>query len=151
MTYWRKNYGMFTSGPSRRPVSPMNTQKTIDENYFSEDLGFGNRVSDVTVVVPTLNEERNIGHAITQLHINGFRDVLVVDGNSYDRTVELAKDLGASVVMQNGKGKGDALRSAFGFSGIGDRVVIMDADGSMDPKEIHILLDPLRNGADVAN
>jgi glycosyltransferase involved in cell wall biosynthesis len=142
--------GSERSGSGRKPVLPAKTLPEIDfEDYFSEDFRFENKKCKVTVVVPALNEERNIGHTIAQLYQNGFRDVLVVDGSSRDRTVEVAKDLGATVLFQEGRGKGDALRSAFSFEGLGDRVVIMDADGSMDPKEIHSLLDALDDGADV--
>jgi glycosyltransferase involved in cell wall biosynthesis len=133
-----------------KSASPITDSKDfVLEDYLSNNFSLRSNLSGVTVVVPTLNEERNIGHAITRLRLNGVKDILVVDGNSSDRTVEVAKDLGAEVVFQGGKGKGAALRSAFGFVGIGDRVVIMDADGSMDPKEIHALLAPLDNGADV--
>jgi glycosyltransferase involved in cell wall biosynthesis len=120
----------------------------LEENFFDENE-FDSVHSEITVIVPTLNEEGNIGNAIQQLHYAGFRNVLVIDGNSSDRTVEIAKDLGVNVAFQRGKGKGVALRQAFGFEGISSRVVMMDADGSMDPKEILAFLEPLKNGADM--
>jgi len=109
------------------------------------------RNSNVTVVIPTLNEARNIGSVILELHQMGYDDILVIDGNSRDRTVEIAKELGAKVIFQKGNGKGDALRQVFNHDGLdGDLVVMMDADGSMDPKEIYVFIEALERGADLA-
>jgi len=61
-------------------------------------------------LIPALNEEEGINYTITELRtqFSGLK-ILVVDGNSSDNTVRVAKDLGADVVSQEGKGKGDAL------------------------------------------
>ena len=107
--------------------------------------------SHVTIVIPTLNEERCISQVIQKLHQIGYDDILIVDGNSHDKTVEIAKELGANILIQNGRGKGNALRQAFNHDGLnGNAVVMMDADGSMDPKEIPNLLQVLDSGADLA-
>lgn len=104
----------------------------------------------VTVIIPTLNEESTIPSVILRLHELGYNDVLIVDGNSKDRTAQLAKNLGAEVILQRGAGKGTALRQAFNHDGIkGDMVVMMDADGSMNPEEIPFLIETLASGADV--
>ena len=105
--------------------------------------------SKITVVVPTLNEEKNIALVIEELNMNGFSKIMLIDGNSMDKTVEIAKNMGAKVLNQNGKGKGNALRQAFSHSDLGEFVVIIDADGSMNPKEILIMLTLLRIGIDV--
>jgi cellulose synthase/poly-beta-1,6-N-acetylglucosamine synthase-like glycosyltransferase len=107
-----------------------------DFESFLEESELDREGSEVTVVIPTLNEENNIDNAIHRLRCKGFRNVLIIDGNSSDRTVEIAKDLGVNVAFQKGKGKGVAMRQAFAFPGISEYVVMMDADGSMDPKEI---------------
>ena len=106
--------------------------------------------SDVTVIIPTLNEEENIAEVIRELNQIGCRNILIIDGNSRDRTVEVAKEFGVDVIFQNGRGKGAALRQAFSHDGLnGDVVVIMDADGSMSPKEIPLFIKTLDSGADV--
>lgn len=106
--------------------------------------------SHVAVIIPTLNEEENIAEVIRELHHMGYGNILVVDGNSGDRTVEVAKEFGVNVVIQNGKGKGTALRQVFNHQSLdGDAVVIMDADGSMSPKEIPRLIESLDSGADL--
>ncbi len=103
-----------------------------------------------TVIIPTLNEENNIKIIINELQDLGFSQILIIDGNSDDGTVDAAKKLGVNVVNQAGKGKGAALRQAFRYPGLGEYVIMMDADGSMDPKEIPRLLEQLKRGADVA-
>ncbi len=102
-----------------------------------------------TIIIPTFNEENNIKIIINELQDLGYSNILVIDGNSDDDTVENAKKLGVNVVNQYGKGKGAALRQAFSYPDLGDWVIMMDADGSMDPKEIPRLLKPLKNGFDV--
>lgn len=107
--------------------------------------------SGVTVIIPTRNEEKSIAEVIQELNQMGYDDVLIVDGNSLDRTVEHAKESGAYVMLQNGRGKGDALRQAFNHADLdGDVVVIMDADGSMNPKEVPLLIKALDLGVDLA-
>ena len=107
--------------------------------------------SDVTVVIPTLNEEKTIADIIWELNHLGYHNILIVDGNSCDRTVEIAKEFGASVLVQNGRGKGAALREAFNHDGLnGDVILMIDADGSMNPKEVPGLINALDSGADLA-
>lgn len=106
--------------------------------------------SDVTVIIPTLNEEESIAGVIRELNQIGCRNILIIDGNSRDRTIEVAKEFGVNVIPQNGRGKGDALRQAFNHDGLdGDVVVMMDADGSMNPKEILLFVEALDSGADL--
>ena len=65
------------------------------------------------VIIAALNEEEGIGPTIVELKANlANPHVLVVDGRSTDRTVEIAKNLGAEVLFQDGLGKGDALAKA---------------------------------------
>ena len=105
----------------------------------------------VTIIIPARNEEESITEIIQELNQSGYDNILVVDGNSRDRTVENAKENGAEVIVQEGNGKGAALRQAFNHSNLnGDLVVIIDADGSMNPKEIPLLLKTLDSGADLA-
>lgn len=65
------------------------------------------------LIVAALNEEQGIGPTLTDFIDNlGIMKVLVIDGNSKDRTVEIAKNLGAEVTYQDGKGKGNAVAKA---------------------------------------
>jgi glycosyltransferase involved in cell wall biosynthesis len=102
------------------------------------------------VVVPALNEERNIGEILGRLP-GGLHEVILVDGNSTDATVEVARKARPEikVVHQHGRGKGAALRS--GFAAVtGNLIVMLDADGSADPAEIPRFVGALEAGADFA-
>jgi glycosyltransferase involved in cell wall biosynthesis len=102
----------------------------------------------VSVVIPTLNEEKNLPHVFARLP-SGLHEVIVVDGHSTDDTIGIAKRLRPDVriVMQPGRGKGNALAAGFAAC-TGDIVVTLDADGSTDPAEIPRFVAALRHGAD---
>jgi dolichol-phosphate mannosyltransferase len=96
----------------------------------------------VSVVIPAKNEERSIGPIITRA-MSFADEVVVVDGNSKDRTPEIARSLGARVVVDNGKGKGDAIRVGANAARY-TTTVFMDADGSHDPADIPRLVAPIQ-------
>jgi dolichol-phosphate hexosyltransferase len=88
------------------------------------------RKYSVDVVIAALNEEEGIGYTMAEIaqNINNCQ-ILVVDGHSRDRTVEIAKDAGANVLVQDGVGKGDAVAKAFGSKAMGaNYVALTDAD-----------------------
>ncbi len=103
----------------------------------------------VSVVVPTLNEERNIAHFLARLPVQDVDEVVLVDGASTDRTVEVAQSLYPDVVVvhQTRRGKGNALACGFEAAS-GEIVVMLDADGSTDPAEIPRFVAALVGGAD---
>jgi glycosyltransferase involved in cell wall biosynthesis len=104
----------------------------------------------VSVVIPTLNEERNLPHVFARLP-RDLAQVVLVDGGSVDRTVEVARELlpSITVVRQTRSGKGNAL--ACGFAACtGEIIVMIDADGSTDPAEIPEFVAALLAGADFA-
>jgi len=102
------------------------------------------------IIIPTLNEEENIAKVIQDLGQMGYCDILIVDARSTDNTAEIAQKLGVNVIFQTGNGKGNALREAFTNRFVdGDMIVIMDADGSMSPKEIPLFKKALDSGADL--
>jgi len=100
---------------------------------------------DVCILIPTLNEEETIGEVIDSFLRQGFTNILVIDGNSTDRTREIAKSKGAKVVVQSGKGKGQAVKEAFQLID-SDVVVMIDGDGTYLPEEVHKLLEPIEKG-----
>jgi glycosyltransferase involved in cell wall biosynthesis len=82
------------------------------------------------VLIAALNEEVGIEFTLAELkkHVGKAR-FLVIDGNSSDRTVHVAKSFGADVIHQEGKGKGDAIGFALGYVNENfDYVVLIDAD-----------------------
>ncbi len=102
----------------------------------------------VSAVIPTLNEAANLPHVFEHLP-NGINELIVVDGHSTDHTIDVARDLrpDARIVLQDRKGKGNALACGFAAAR-GDILVMIDADGSTDPTEIPSFIRPLIDGAD---
>jgi glycosyltransferase involved in cell wall biosynthesis len=104
----------------------------------------------ITALICTLNEEENLPHVLPRIPAI-VDEVLLVDGHSSDRTVEVANSLcpRARVVFQPGEGKGNALK--YGVQqAIGDIIVTLDADGQTDPTEIPRFVQAILQGADFA-
>ena len=102
----------------------------------------------LSVVIPTLNEAANLPHVFPRLP-TWVDEVLIVDGRSTDDTIAHGPGARPSVrvVLQDGHGKGDALACGFAAAH-GDIIVMLDADGSTDPEEIPLFVQPLLDGAD---
>lgn len=103
----------------------------------------------VSVVIPAMNEEKNLPHLLPLIP-EWVHEIVLVDGNSKDRTVEVAREIcpRIRIIQQEGRGKGAALRTGF-LKSTGDIIVMLDADGSMDPREIPSFVGALLAGADV--
>lgn len=130
--------------PVPQTINPAETQEQITEADLERSS------IRVSVVIPAMNEEKNLPHVLPSIPA-WVHEVVLVDGNSVDRTVEIARELYPSIriVAQQGKGKGAALRT--GFEAVtGDIIVMLDADGSTDPAEIPAFVGALLSGADFA-
>ena len=107
----------------------------------------------VSVVVPTRNEARNLEVVLPAVAAvrPAVHEVIVVDGNSVDGTVEVARRVlpWVRVITQSRRGKGNAMACGFAAA-TGDIVVMFDADGSADPAEIPAFVRALIAGADFA-
>ena len=110
----------------------------------------GSSPPKITVVIPTLNEARNLPYVFSRLP-TGIHEVIVVDGHSVDGTLAAARRLrhDVRIVMQNRYGKGNALACGFAAA-TGDIIAMIDADGSADPSEIPQFVNALLDGADFA-
>jgi glycosyltransferase involved in cell wall biosynthesis len=104
----------------------------------------------VSVVIPARNEARNLPYVLPYIPAL-VTEVILIDGNSSDDTIAVAQELLPTVhiVRQVGRGKGDALRAGFAAC-TGDIIVMLDADGSADPREITRFVDALAAGSDFA-
>jgi glycosyltransferase involved in cell wall biosynthesis len=102
----------------------------------------------VSVIIPTLNEAKNLPWLLPRIPA-WVHEVVIVDGRSTDNTVEIAQRLRSDVriVMEQRRGKGAAVRAGF-QAATGDVVVMLDADGSMAPEEIIFFVGALMSGAD---
>jgi glycosyltransferase involved in cell wall biosynthesis len=140
--------GSLESTATRRSPRPERSRApSAGASHSPSPTGANGRPS-VSVVIPTLNEAANLPGVIPYIP-EWVDEIVIVDGRSTDDTVEVAQSLSprVRVVLEPRSGKGVALRSGF-EAATSDIVVMMDADGSMDPDEIGLFVRQLRSGAD---
>jgi glycosyltransferase involved in cell wall biosynthesis len=119
-------------------------QQSADTSILQVD-GWQNSKPIVFACIPALNEEKSIGNIILQT-LKYVDKVFVCDDGSIDQTGNIAEDLGAIVIKhERNQGKGSALRDL--FSAIQqfdpDVVVVLDADGQHNPKDIPRVIEPI--------
>lgn len=93
----------------------------------------------VSFVIPTLNEESGIGSVLEKIPKDLDCEVIVVDNGSTDRTVEIAKSLGARIIREKKKGYGSAYKTGFKHVG-GEIIATLDGDDTYDPRDVKRLL-----------
>ena len=130
-------------------LTKMNFPKSLEEPKM-----FGQKyqpIHPINVFIAALNEEEGVGATISELSesINVNR-ILLIDGHSHDRTVDVAKDCGAEIFFQDGKGKGDALAKAVQCMGADvEYVVITDADFTYPAEYVPEMIQILENNLHV--
>lgn len=126
----------------------------VDSKNFRKDSSVkGNThrgAVTVSLIIPTLNEADNLRHVLPTIP-DIVDELVIVDGASTDGTVDVVRELSpdATVVIDARPGKGHALQAGFAAAS-GDILVMMDADGSMDARDITTFVSVLMAGADVA-
>jgi glycosyltransferase involved in cell wall biosynthesis len=107
----------------------------------------------VSVIIPCHNEEESIAKVLKGFHKGMLAkeafhfDLIVVDNNSTDRTAEIARQAGATVISETRKGKGHAMRTGFQhIAPDAEYVVMIDGDDTYRPEEVMRMLEPLYNG-----
>lgn len=103
----------------------------------------------VSLIVPTLNEAQNLPLVFPFLPREWIDEVILVDGRSTDDTVATALQLcpDVKIVLEPRRGKGAALRAGYRVAS-GEVLVVIDADGSHDPREIPRFVQALMEGSD---
>jgi glycosyltransferase involved in cell wall biosynthesis len=136
MRKFKKSYAPALAGAGKAPVG---------EQVSALPNATGVRVS---VVVPARNEAQNLAYVFGRLP-GDLHELILVDGHSTDGTPAEARRLrpDVRVIEQKGHGKGDALIAGFAAC-TGDVIVMLDADGSTDPREIPRFVAALCSGAD---
>jgi len=104
-------------------------------------------VESVGVIIPCLNEEEAIGPCVAAVLAMGVGEVIVVDGQSSDRTAERAAAAGAKVLVEPARGYGRAMLSGLAHLAPTSTIVLfIDGDGSDRPDMIPALIEPIASG-----
>ena len=106
--------------------------------------------TNITVILPTLNEEKGVGKTIDSINTDYFKknkwnlEIIVIDGDSKDKTREIAEEKGAKIIVEKRKGYGRAYKTGLPKA-TGDIIVTGDADATYPFDKIHeyiqLLLD----------
>ena len=92
-------------------------------------------LSDVSLIIATYNEESSLDYVLSEIENYDFNEVIIVDGNSMDETVSIAKKYRAKVITQSEDGWGAAVLEGFTCA-TGKYLTYMDGDGSYRPTSI---------------
>jgi glycosyltransferase involved in cell wall biosynthesis len=94
-------------------------------------------VPTVSLVIPAKDEAKNVAWVLRRLP-PGIHEVILVDGHSADDTVDVAQAVYPEIIVvkERGPGKGAAMRTGMDIA-TGELIVLIDADGSMDPRELY--------------
>lgn len=132
--------------------TPYSSRTWSTEEHSSANGGFSlyNQRPRVSVIIPTLNEAKNLPLVLPYLPMAWIDEVILVDGRSTDNTIEVAQTLLPSiiVVMEKKKGKGAAMNAGY-KAATGEILIVVDADGSNDPREIPRFVQALMMGSDM--
>lgn len=101
----------------------------------------------IEVVLPTLNEEEGLPLVIERLKKHKISNIIVLDGHSTDKTIEIAKKHNAKILMQEGKGKGMAFQTFIKKYPIkdDDLYIMLDSDNSYDAEDIYKFISALKS------
>ncbi|UCF50773.1 MAG: glycosyltransferase family 2 protein [Thermoplasmatales archaeon] len=105
-------------------------------------------MANVNVILPTLNEEKGVGKTIDSINADYFKknkwnlEIIIVDGDSKDKTREIAKKKGAKIIVEKRKGYGRAYKTGMSKA-TGDIIVTGDADATYPFDRIHIYIKQL--------
>jgi glycosyltransferase involved in cell wall biosynthesis len=97
----------------------------------------------ISVIIPAYNEEESLPHVLNDLPQDRLHQIIVVDNRSTDRTAEVARANGATVVYEKRQGYGQACLSGMAVLDAPDIVVFLDGDYSDYPEEIDLLVEPI--------
>jgi glycosyltransferase involved in cell wall biosynthesis len=135
---------MNTSDPLMRSVSAVRTPPTLQEHRADPARS---QWPTVSAVIPTLNEADNLRWLLPRL--TAVDEVVIVDGDSSDGSAEVARLLrpDAIIITEPPSGKGTAMRTGMAAASC-DVIIMLDADGSMDPAEFDSFLSLICRGFD---
>lgn len=131
------------------PTTPQQPLRSLPEPTPGQ-ADYPRVASGVSVIIPAKNEAANIPWVLARIP-DWVDEVLIVDGLSTDDTIEVARRCRPDIVVvhESRRGKGAAIRAGL-QAARGDVLVMIDADGSMDPREIGLFVQRVREGAELA-
>ena len=104
---------------------------------------------NISIIIPAKNEEQSLPLMLQELPIDIIKEIIIVDGHSNDQTIDVVEKLQiqeVQIIQQTGKGYGDAINE--GIKKVtGEYVVVMDADGSQNPKPLTELMTKIEKEA----
>jgi len=101
------------------------------------------------LVIPALDEEESLGYVLEAVDMDLLSEIILVDGGSSDRTIDIAREHGARVVQEPRRGYGRACATGVAHAQ-GEIVIFLDADGADDPSQIPNLITPIiKEGVDM--
>ncbi len=112
----------------------------MDSILFDDTVNNYIEKEDITIVVPTLNEEKAIKLVLTDAILEGYRNIMVIDGNSTDDTVGIVKQMNVNIYPQIGKGKTGAIKTALSYVKT-PYFIVIDGDYTYSVKDIEPLMD----------
>ena len=105
--------------------------------------------NEIEILIPTFNEEGNIKQVIKGLHFEGFNNITLLDANSIDNTVSIAKQYNCKVLLDDESVKGFGGSIINGLKNLNSNYFcIFDGDNSFDPKGIDLMMREMTNGYD---
>ncbi|MSU54988.1 MAG: glycosyltransferase [Candidatus Taylorbacteria bacterium] len=139
---------------------PLINRLCLIQYFVARPIDQGSRSCSVSVIIPARNEKGNIEQALRRMPYLGTEcEIIFVEGHSTDATFEeinrvaklFEKNFKISVLSQEGRGKGDAVRKGFAKAS-GDILMILDADLTVPPEELGKFYEALCSGkCDFAN
>lgn len=107
----------------------------------------------LSIIIPCMNEERGVGKVLSSIpyqlleKLNFVTETIVIDNNSTDNTVHVARKYNAIVIKERNSGKGNAILAGFNaVSNDSDYVVMLDGDNTYKSREMLRMIEPLMSG-----
>ena len=92
-------------------------------------------LNKVSLIIATYNEEDSLGFVLNEISNYDFFEIIIVDNNSQDKTIDIANKFNTKVITQEKSGWGSAVVQAFNIAE-GEYITYMDGDGSYNPKAL---------------
>ena len=132
---------------------PFSNRRIADRRIPDRRICDRRNIKKITILLPCYNEEKGLskvfdGVPLKKLAHFGYQtEIIVINNNSSDHTIEIALGEGAKIVTEKKQGKGNALKTGFrNISSDTDYVVMLDGDNTYKSEEILRLIEPLENG-----